>query len=100
MQGLCENGMSLQNLIELFLRSMGISIGIAFLFYRSGWGMFCFPIVLVFEYKQKKKRTAAQKKAELEEQMVHGMKVLNRALCAGLSMENAWREVEREMRIL
>ena len=100
MQGLCENGMSLQNLIELFLRSMGISIGIAFLFYRSGWGMFCFPIVLVLEYKQKKKRTAAQKKAELEEQMVHGMKVLNRALCAGLSMENAWREVEREMRIL
>lgn len=95
-----ENSMSFQMLLSVFLRSVGITMAAAFLFYRSVWGMLLYPLIFLLEYKRSKKRNIEKQKAELEEQIMHGMRVLNSALCAGLSMENAWREVEREIRIL
>lgn len=92
--------MSFQMLLSVFLRSVGITMAAAFLFYRSVWGMLLYPLIFLLEYKRSKKRNIEKQKAELEEQIMHGMRVLNSALCAGLSMENAWREVEREIRIL
>lgn len=95
-----ENSMSFQMLLSVFLRSVGITMAAAFLFYRSVWGMLLYPLIFLLEYKRSKKRNIEKQKAELEEQIMHGMRVLNSALCAGLSMENAWREVEREIQIL
>lgn len=86
--------------LEIFLKSMGVTIAIAFLFYRSVWGMLFYPLSVIFIYRRNKKRYEEQQKAELEEQIMQGMRILNSALRAGLSMENAWREVEREIRIL
>ena len=99
-QNMCKSSMPLKEWLKIFLRSMGFTIGIALLFYHSVWGIVLYPIIGVFEYQRSKKRYFEEQKAELEAQIIHGMRVLNSSLGAGLSMENAWREVEKEIRIL
>lgn len=94
------NSMSFQILLQVFFRSMGITIGAAVLFYRSVWGMLLLPLFGYLEFRRTKTRLLEVKRYELEEQFMNGMRVLNSALQAGLSMENAWLEVEKETKLL
>ena len=85
---------------KLLLISMGITLGMAFLFYRSFWGMLLLPCVYSF-VKYRFWKNKKEKELELlEEHFMNGLQVLNTALQAGLSMENAWREVEKETKSL
>lgn len=92
--------MALQELLYIFLQSIGSTLVAAVLCYRSAWGLLLFPLFLYLQYKQCRQKISNKRKAELEEQFMHGMRVLNTALQAGLSMENAWLEVQKEIRIL
>lgn len=84
----------------IFLRSAGITGIIIFLFYRSFVGAIWFPVVCFFEWKRTRKEEKERKQKRLQEEFLHGIRVLNNALQAGLSMENAWIEVEKEIRLL
>ncbi len=79
---------------------LALSAVISFLFYQSAWAMLLAP----FFYFLIKKRVKEKKKEEclrqLQEHFMNGMQVLNASLQAGLSMENAWREVEKETSVL
>lgn len=80
--------------------SVAITGIISILFYRSMWAMILLPGVdiLVKRYLQQESK---QKRIEqLREQFMNGLQVLNTALQAGLSMENAWREVQKETKLL
>ena len=82
------------------LVSAGITAVIAWLFYRSVWGTAVFPIVCVLytgSYREecKKRRTRC-----LLSEFKDGMQAVSAALLAGYSMENAWREAEKELREL
>ena len=86
--------------LHCLLVSLGLSGLVAWLFYRSPWGMLLFPAVClayagVFRGEQRKKR---QERLMLEFQAV--MQALSTALLAGYSMENAWRDAEREITAL
>ena len=70
------------------------------LFYRSFWAIVYFPVVLVLVVYQTRKEEQEIAKLKLSEEFLHGISVLNSSLQAGLSMENAWREVEIETKIL
>ena len=50
--------------------------------------------------KQEKRKRAENKTNQLRVEFLHGIEVLNGSLQAGLSIENAWREVEKETRSL
>lgn len=82
---------------EGVLKSVGITVLIVVLFYRSLWAALVFPLVLLLELKQMRQIGAERKQAKLQEEFLHGIGVLNSSLQAGLSMENAWREVEKEL---
>lgn len=84
----------------VFFKSLGITGAIMLLCYRSFWASFLFPIVFVLLWKQAKKLGAEQRRNQLKEEFLHGIGVLNSALQAGLSMENAWKEVEKETKFL
>ena len=69
----------------------------AWLFYRSVWGMLLFPaayLVCVKKYcaLQKEKR-----KEQLLMEFKDAMRSASAALLAGYSVENAWREAEKEL---
>ena len=84
----------------LCLASIGMSAMIAFLFYRSIWGLLCFPIIfLLFQKRGIRDRKERQGKQLLEE-FVNGIQILNTSLQAGISMENAWKEVQKELYLM
>lgn len=84
----------------MFLKSVCFTAVIAWLFYQSFWAFLLFPFVLFLVQKQERKTKLEAKREEMKKEFLHGIGVLNSALQAGLSMENAWREVERETKLL
>lgn len=86
--------------VEGILKSVGITIVIMLLFYRSFWAVVVFPFVLLLVRKQIVQNREEKKRIHLQEEFLHGIGVLNSSLQAGLSMENAWREVEKELLLL
>lgn len=80
--------------------SFGMAVMIAFLFYRSIWGLFCFPLLFVFVCKRKKEQEKERRNRQLLEEFLNGIRVLSTSLQAGISMENAWREIEKETEIM
>lgn len=84
--------------VQCLLISMGISGILAWLFYRSWWGMLLFPIVCLAYTKNYKKTQMKKQKERLVNEFKDMMQALSAALLAGYSMENAWRDAERELR--
>lgn len=84
----------------MIIKSIGITCVIAWLLYRSMWALFLFPVVFFLMIKQEEKIKRDAKKNKLKEEFLHGIGVLNTSLQAGFSMENAWKEVERETKLL
>lgn len=85
---------------NIFLCSLLFTIILAFLFYRSVWGMCCFPLVLLIFYKRKTEQGEEQQSQHLLDEFINGIRVLNTSIQAGLSMENAWREVQKELLVM
>ena len=70
---------------------------IAWLFYRSCWGMVLFPFIAVFYGRQYRKAQIKKRKEQLLREFKDAMQAVSTALLAGYSMENAWREAEKEI---
>lgn len=81
-------------------KAIGITVVIMFLFYRSVWAIAFFPVVLFFQKREERRAQEERRQRKLQEEFLHGINVLNSALQAGLSMENAWREVEIESKLM
>ena len=85
---------------KVFVKSLGITVIVMVLGYRSVWGILLFPIIFLILQKDEMQREKEVKRRKLQEEFMHGMGVLNSALQAGFSMENAWIEVEKETKLL
>lgn len=77
-----------------------LTVLVSVLFYRSAWGVLIFPVLVYFLYQKEKVTKKEEQKKALEEQFMNGIRVLNTSLQAGLSMENAWKEVQQETKIM
>lgn len=73
---------------------------ISLLFYRSVWGGVVFPLCFWGFYKREKREGKLRQDSALQNEFVNGIKVLNTALQAGMAMENAWHEVEKETELM
>lgn len=73
---------------------------IAWLFYRSLWGMCLFPLVYVICKRHYREEQMRRRKDRLLQEFKDAMQAASSALLAGYSMENAWREAEKELREL
>lgn len=82
------------------LRAAGITAVVMLLFYRSFWAVLLFPAICFLELWQARKNGAEKRENQLRAEFLQGITVLNASLQAGFSMENAWREVEKEIRYL
>ena len=89
--------LSKKDIEKLVFISIGMSIMIAFLFYRSFLGVCCFPIVFIMCKKRRIRDKKERQSQQLLEEFVNGIQILNTSLQAGMSMENAWKEVQKEL---
>lgn len=92
--------LSSKETVVVILKAAGVTALIMWLFYRSFWAVVFFPIIFILELKSARKRGVEERRNKLQEEFVNGISVLNSSLQAGLSMENAWKEVEKETRFL
>lgn len=82
--------------IRLIGKTVLINIVIAYVFYRSVWGFLLFPLLFITFYHREKRMRKEQRKRMLHREFLEGLKVLSASLLAGYSMENAWKETEKE----
>lgn len=73
---------------------------ISWLFYRSWCGMILFLPLYFGIRKEYEKRQRMKKKAQLLQEFKDGIQAVSTSLLAGYSMENAWREAEKEIKEL
>ena len=86
--------------IAVVLQSVGVTAVVAFLCYRSIYVMTgCIPVYL-FMRKRRKKVCVTKRREELVLEFKDSLQSVSGALAAGYSMENAFREAEKEMRQL
>ncbi len=91
---------SVKEWLQCLLVSMGISGVLAWLFYRSWWGMLLFPVVCITSMRSYRDMRIKKQKERLLHEFKDTMQALSSALLAGYSMENAWRDAERELQEL
>lgn len=86
--------------LEVFLETMILTTVIAFLFYRSLIAcILMMPIFYIFE--KKKRQTGKERQdAMMQEQFLSAIQIVSSSLQAGISMEKAWIEAEKELKIL
>ena len=82
------------------VEALGIVCVVAILFYRSLIPMAAAVVFVPFFLKRSAAKCCEKRKQELTMQFREAMQSVSGALVAGYSMENAWREAERDMRIL
>ena len=86
--------------VRVCMKSVGITAMIMFLVYRSVWAVIFFPVVWILQTKIEQQKEKEERNMRLQVEFLQGIVVLNSALQAGLSMENAWKEVEKETKML
>lgn len=75
----------------------GITVMIAWLFYDSAYGLIIGIVCVPFFISVYRKQETARKRRELERQFQTGLEFAAGALEAGYSVENAWKEAEKEL---
>lgn len=82
----------------VWMKALGCVLIIAYLFYRSLWGLLALPAAYTVIRRMEICHRQEKRAEQMQEEFVNGMQTLSTSLQAGLSMENAWREVEKETR--
>jgi tight adherence protein B len=85
---------------KLFVISIAISCGIAYLFFENPWICIIFPLVYLIIRKKTIENRKEKQQKELSIQFLDAMRVVSSSLLAGLSLENAWKEGQREVEFM
>lgn len=78
-------------------KTIGVGVIVANLFYNSPVGLIVLPFSGYYFYKQMVQARILQDKTKLTEDFLEMLKAISSALLAGYSLENAWREAEKEL---
>mgnify|MGYP004513873787 CR=1 FL=1 len=95
-----EYHMNVREKFQIAAVSGGITILIAYLFYDSWKAGIYFPFICYIVRKQTKLAKKRKRIQLLMKQFQDTMQAVCTAVAAGMSIENAWREAEKEIRML
>ena len=85
---------------KCLLLSIGIGVVIAYLFYDHWLGLVWILPLFVFFYRSAMVKGREAIQSRLAKEFLDALRSISAALLAGCSIENAWREAEREMKEL
>lgn len=91
---------SIREYIQCLFMAAALTGIFAWLFYRSWFGMLLLPVIYIVYLKIYQKTQVKKTRETLLYEFKDAMQALLAALLAGYSMENAWRDVEKELRKL
>ncbi len=92
--------LSAKECVQCLLTAAALSAVFAWLFYRSVYGMFLLPFICFIYTGDFRKRRLCARKEQLLSEFADAMQAVSAALLAGYSMENAWKEAQREVQKL
>lgn len=82
---------------QCLLTSFALSAALAWLFYKSAYGMLLFAPVCVYYTGHFRRECIRKRKERLLAEFSDMMRAVSAALLAGYSMENAWKEAQKEV---
>lgn len=88
-----------EKLITL-LQGLGILTVVSYFFYRSFWAFLLFSPYLFFHFRKKGEEIRKKQLEELRYQFKDGILAISAALNAGYSVENAFRESQKDLALL
>ena len=78
----------------------GITGCIALLFYESLWACLLFPVISAVLWRRTLREKKQKRQQQLSVQFLDAMRAVSASLLSGYSMENAWREAQKEVGLL
>lgn len=91
-----SSGIALPQKIRALLWTIGLISIVSYLFYNSWFGLLAMPICFFLINKRMKKQEAEKQRSLIARQFMDAMQMIGNCLLSGYSMENAWREAEKE----
>lgn len=92
--------LSIREKISCLVKSLGLTVVIAYLFYQHWLGMILFPFVYLFLRRRAIKEGISNQQEQLATQFLDALRTVSASLLAGYSMENAWKEAAKEIQNL
>ncbi len=86
--------------LTVLLQGLGILAVVSYFFYRSFWAFVLFSPYLFFHFRKKGKEIRKKQLEELRSQFKDGILAVSAALNAGYSVENAFRESQKDLALL
>lgn len=82
------------------MQAVLLGAAVAYLFFDSFIALIFIPIIFAVLYKKKKKDGLDKQKQQLTEEFMEALKNVSTSLLAGYSVENSWREAQKEIKLL
>ena len=92
--------LSARDFVVIMGKAAGITGCVAWLFYESLWAVILFPLAAVILAKSRKREQQQKRQIRLETEFLDALRAVSASLCGGYSMENAWKEAQKEIRML
>lgn len=92
-----EYHLSWDEILILIIEAVGIALIVSTLFYDSLWGMVICPIVFFVLQKRKRISAIEERKKQLTNEFLVALKSVSGSLLAGFSIENAFKEAQKEV---
>ncbi|MDD7770619.1 type II secretion system F family protein [Suipraeoptans intestinalis] len=92
--------MTQREILRLAGKSMGIVTATAWLYYRSLWAILFLTPLWIIRMREGIKKLEKKKEAEFLKQFQNLLQMLSSSLMAGYSLENAMKEVQKEIKVL
>lgn len=86
--------------VKILLLSVGSMAAISYLFYNSWLCLLATPVCAILLSKRWQKQGVVRQQSLIAQQFLDAMQVVSNCLLSGYSMENAWREAEKELATL
>lgn len=92
--------LSVQERMKCLGMALALGATIAFLFYNSWYATVLIPVIYVILRKRAVHAGIEKRQEELAKEFLDTLRTISASLLAGFSMENAWKEAEKEIGML
>lgn len=92
--------LSRKEIVFVMIEAMGVTAAIAILFYENICACILYPVIFAIVWRRTKRELLEKRKQMISIQFLDAMRAVGASLLSGYSMENAWKEAQKEIKLL